>query len=894
MAIPKIHFPPHEGLPDLSNPALWGLPPTVDGFIEPDLGVSTDRAGDETGWKRSQRLTYQSGGAVPNVVFQGLKHAGQDFIYLGFLVRFDSYFDDEDVIVLLLRPSYAPVPADAAHTLDTVRIDIYPVHEGTGAGPAGALPVEPTYQTRTNHPPAQIVFRKWTAAGWSAPYAVPNVEVKCRSWDTGIGQHNKCWSVELKLPTKIDGASGGGPGWMNLPPAASFGIYFNVVRVCGADLCQDLPVGFPTDVYAAFQYTWPRKVDLEAAGLGTGVIRSTPGATGTYLEAHPLDARWLGEASLSSAGARGVSFVGIGMNPASPGGPLGYTIDGALGTNTFVARVKNDGEADAENVTATFRLANWGIGPGTVDKWAPVGTPVDPLGAVGPNPTSPTTLGGTPAMGTAAPVDLTLAWTMGPSERVRYAPPHDHQCVWVVLDSVSDVNFVEGSRHTNLDFVNLSEHESEVEISGVGHPAPNASGEHVILLRVSPRLLESASYIDPKDLAALGELDPEKRRALRGRLPAGEPTGLQDEIFRRWDDSGALGKMPVGTLVWIVNAYRTTDEVVRIGQKVFRNYEPISTFTYAAQHVGDVVAWRGALSGDNRLTTVSQDTYVVRVPDGDSVRLRVHLEAVAPEDESILDRILRLIDEIQAVLVRLRSCAERLDDIRALLRKLVRLARGSSVLKPLAAGLADLLTRCEHMRDQLAHLARFAERIEAIEHAVAELDRQLDKLRAVDGKRREQIARKLYGNDADHVLKQLARFEKHIQKLGDALLLVLVRILGWLEDLAAFCSRAGGLHVALRALLRLAEKIRIVRVPVDSIERSIGKILGGSLQKPLPGATDRDTLAEYVLLCAEALALCERLTRALGGLDEMQRALEDLDDEKLSAIIDEIHEAAAH
>lgn len=903
MAIPKIHFPPHEGLPDLSNPALWGLPPTVDGFIEPDVGVASDRAADETGWKRSQRLTYQGAGGVSSAVFQGLKHAGEDSIFLSWLVRFDTYFDDEDVIVLLLRPSYLPVPAGAGHTTDTVRIDIYPVHEGVGARESATSaegPAEATYNTRPNKPPREITFRRWTGSGWSAPFSITNCQVKCRSWDTGMGQHNKCWSVELKLPTKRDGAKGGGGSWIDLPATASFGIYFNVVRVCGSDLCQDLPVGFPADVYAAFQYTWPRSADLEAAGLGNGIIRSTPTDPGTYLDVHPLDARWLGEASLSSAGARGVSFVAIGTNPTASGS-LNYTIDGALATNRLVARIKNDGEAPAPDVTATFRLANWGIGPADPMKWALVGDPPDPPGTVGPNPPLVgTTIAGVPAMGTPTPVDLTLDWTMGPNERARYRPPSDHQCVLVVLNSATGANFVEGSRHTNLNFVNLSEHESEVEISGVGHRAPDAHGDHHILLRASPRLLQSSTY-----LSAAGQgddaYDEEQeeygawlKRVLFRLLSTEEPTGLERQIFGRWKDSGAFGKEPVGTLLWIVNAYRATADVVTIGRKTFRLYDPVSTFTYAAQHVGEAAEWRATLTGGDRLSVVNDDTYVVRVPDGGSVRLGVVLRAVPPEEYGILDRVLDLIDRIQALLGRLRGCADRLDAIRALLRRLARLARAAPVLKELAARVAEMIERCDVLHGKMSVLSRIGDVLSAMEQQVEELDRTLDKLRSIDRKKLEEVARKLYGAEADAVLKRLDGFVKAIQSLGETLMRILLRLLDRLEGLAAVCHRLDDVFSTLRALVRQLDKGRILRRLGDTLLANVEKITGGSASgagrtfPPRGGGN----LGAYVAALAEAIALHDELAGSLEDLRKALRALEKLGDDDLVEIVDRIHDAA--
>src|SRR5437588_8643824 len=65
-------FPPHEGLP------LGFIPPTIDGYVEPELSVLTAET-VEGGWKRSTRLTYMADTLRPLMVYQAVKDNSQDF-----------------------------------------------------------------------------------------------------------------------------------------------------------------------------------------------------------------------------------------------------------------------------------------------------------------------------------------------------------------------------------------------------------------------------------------------------------------------------------------------------------------------------------------------------------------------------------------------------------------------------------------------------------------------------------------------------------------------------------------------------------------------------------------------------------------------------------------------
>ena len=99
----KICFPNHRGLPHHGN-----LPPTVDGYVGREFGISTSEL--EQGWNGSSLVGYGRGGSISDVEFRGIQDASQPFIYLSFVVRFDEAFD--------YRGFLAPKTAAAVFKLD--------------------------------------------------------------------------------------------------------------------------------------------------------------------------------------------------------------------------------------------------------------------------------------------------------------------------------------------------------------------------------------------------------------------------------------------------------------------------------------------------------------------------------------------------------------------------------------------------------------------------------------------------------------------------------------------------------------------------------------------------------------------------------------------------------
>jgi hypothetical protein len=646
--MPEIFaFPPHEGLPDLIDPTKWGRPPTIDGYIEPDIGVTTNEL--EAGWTRCGRITYVGDSGQPTMVFQGLKDNSADYLYLSFLVRFDTSFSTLDRIILLFHPTVSSVK-----TNNHRRIDISPLTATTGAGIPGdaAQPGDDDglragtsgYVIRTNRLQQGVNYYKYhlptsmaDTERWD-PATFNDVTIRVRSWEPTSGStgadHN--WSVEIKLPITASG------DWAGL--TTNFGFYFNVIRVCSSSTCVSHFDGANTS-----QYTWPRANYGSRVGLLVDPVDPmAPVPTITeHLVNHSSDPDethwpdWLGQGIIgapASAG-RGVRFIdgtsGIGTTTTAPlTGTLQSTVDTAVGaTNTFAARIINEMGRSANQVKATFRIANWGIGGTT---WPKIPTNLNKTPATPTNPTVPipsiAALGGT--------AELRMQWGLDAPQHAAAAamPFGSDRCLWVQLDSddVLGVDFSEASIRRNLSFINLSTHDAPAAISGDWDPAP-PGGKHRIVLLVSKREILSTNYSRLQS----GPNDPPTRppggvsNAAYNR-EAGPPdprdvertlSPLEKSILDRYR---SLKGQPASTWLVFNNAYRETQHTLTLDGVKTKLYEPIGGFGYVAEHLGPTADFNYDITGGAELKKMGQDAYVIEVPHKGEVIIHTRLEAVEP------------------------------------------------------------------------------------------------------------------------------------------------------------------------------------------------------------------------------------------------------------------------
>jgi hypothetical protein len=573
------------------------------------------------------------------------------YLALAFFCSFDVSFDDADVVVVGLRKAGSVNPAD------TRRIDIFPVRDDIGAGLAGdpyvtlaGTPAGNDYHVRTDKQPLTKTIwkgRSPTPADPSLwePAAPANVEARIASWrpatpgatttaatnvpsgtttftiqvdSTGglpatgavvldpagvnktisytgkdgthlTGCRNRDgtaasvpagadvrvaavgWSIELLLPTAT------GSDW--IPLDDNFGIYFDIVRISRYDAggAQFLSQHFAT------QYVFP----LGLPPL-TGILDET-----TAIPAY-------GTARIGAV-AKGVGF----QNQANPslsigarklgGGALLGTIEGSTGNfdNELVAQLVNTDETNAApNVTAEFRLANWGVPPATFASWAQASGAATPTVINPPLPAN----GGTG--------EVTSEWLRANVPSTYLA--HKHQCMWVRLTSTSTVHFSQGGTRRNMDFLPLSEHEEDVEISGVGYGTPADGSEHEMLLVPSVReiLVADAGPM----IAAVGR---------EGR-----------QTYHK-------------VMVWTVDSFRRTADTITIGKVTAEVLDPTpGQFGAIALHddPADVLGFQFTGGG---IQWTTGGFLSVRVPPEKSVTGHVRLnaaprEVIAAEDDEYL------------------------------------------------------------------------------------------------------------------------------------------------------------------------------------------------------------------------------------------------------------------
>ena len=473
--------------------------PTIDGFLFHDIGMEENRDKVESGYVRGCRYVWNNG-SQSALEFQGVK-AGR-FLVFGFFSRFDPSFNEADRIVIAIKPSDPLAPVDQHR-----RIDIAPVYASGAANPGNVqrtligfpnqdsdppqLDTDPP-GIRPNYPPRLIFTYKgrdipppmgdpdpadldtrWIALGGAFD---ATLAVKVRSWTPPTpsmappGSSGVSWSVEIKLP--IDPV---GTDWPGIPN--NFKLFMSVLRF------TQTPTGFFVNPKLQF----PRDKAPLIGAIGPALI---------------IPATSYGNGLIGAGLGTGVRFKddwqGLGR---LEGSTIVHNVK-RLTANTLVARIENTSPTDpANNVVAEFRFGKYGLPPGGAagserwrdwrqfDNMAPVGT-------VYPKRTAAQNL----PVGSST-VDLTQGWTLSTIEQAEFSLPNQHRCMVGQLFSTQNVNFVQSSVRSNTEFVNLSEHEREAEVSGVGYEDPPDGGpDHDFVLFSFSRVIPGSHVL---------ELDPE-------------------------------------------------------------------------------------------------------------------------------------------------------------------------------------------------------------------------------------------------------------------------------------------------------------------------------------------------------------------------------------------------
>jgi len=563
--------------------------PDLDGLVDYDTLPYHDEP--ETGYTLGSKLTY-AGGGFPRVVFKGVHYTqkengtAEDRLVLGFMVRFDTSFDEDDFILIAFRESAA---LNAPRRMIMIRPNIFDEGAAVGTGDADIIAAKPAlapYEIKRKHPPKEMHHYREAAGGaWTEHFPTAPIDVVVRSWKPGriVGAEPECcWSIEVSVPRVSAN------GWINLN--SGFGLYFNVNRINRVAMAISQS-SFPTNSPPLNDFPGENYPNADSLPWGKALVPA-PGDPNTGVGVHFRN-DW-----------QGIGRREQGSNTET----LTGTIDGNVGggtDNELVALVENTGEADADKVSAEFRFRNWGVpGANFWDK---------PLGMLN-NPTLAKDL---PANNGSD--ILTSQW---PKANVPPAySSNKHQCMVVELSSPNNVNFNQVAIRRNMDFVHLSEVEREAEISGEGYDKPaDGSGEIQFILQTFCRKIEVAERLMEKEIT-----NPEVRQLIESSLELTRREGSQPipgtraAVTKGWKNSVVY--------VWTTIASRRTGSFMKIKGDLYEILdETPGEFGLAAYHEGLTDKFSFSFEGPG-LVQYAPGSYGIRVPWGGTTRIKVKIGA---------------------------------------------------------------------------------------------------------------------------------------------------------------------------------------------------------------------------------------------------------------------------
>ncbi len=581
---PLLSFPPHVGTPYTYQP------PLIDGFINPEL---SETRRPDTGWDRAAEVTFANGTVQPPVTFMGLRRNSGGYLYFGFEARSDDAFDDDDAIVILLRPN-AAVPRPEHTDLDR-RLIIHPLTTGTGS-PAGAI-VAPGYVAPSYSPNNENgTYRTLDVYSWDSGsndwHSIPThaeLQVLVRSWVPSAG--NFCWSVEIQVPL----SNAVYTDWINIGTDFLFSFYVlqkNTGGVLEASWPRDLVLSGPADLVAA---------SMPACDWGQAKLGSANDGVGVRIKVP--------------------SYTNIGTNTSGGVGALEHQIHGTA-TNTFVAKVQNSGDTPADNVSALFRIANWGVNGGDPSSGAWTKVPV----TSGSNPPAAATI---PAQSLGVPGEATFQfdWLLSAPEKLAYAAPHDHQCVQVSLSSTGNVNFTERSAWVNMQYVptSLFKETAFVTAQGFGHHGAKNGVQRFYLHVMSERFDFHPAKV-PLEVVKKPDLKKDGQSERKDAHPYYDGENLKRVRLHERFPSLKSEKGPAGFLTWQTHGLRETTNTVKIRGHVYPILEQMNGFGYVARHGNEVSDWTAGLNGAV-VKKLSDYVYQVDVPVNGAAPMDAQIES---------------------------------------------------------------------------------------------------------------------------------------------------------------------------------------------------------------------------------------------------------------------------
>jgi hypothetical protein len=280
--------------------------------------------------------------------------------------------------------------------------------------------------------------------------------------------------------------------------------------------------------------------------------------------------------------------------------------------NVLYARPSGVTAAAIPSLTATFRLANWGttFTDTSASSWTdvPGGDQVPYKTAAPPFPAEFRFTWPKPPLDAFTQDFITGRRLYDSSGGVSGKLPH--QCMFVeMFTSDGNVVLTKSSGFNNLWAINASTYHDVAEVSVVGNP-PIGPGPRDVYL-----------YLQTMGLPEVA--DDDYRRKMAGALGGDVKSPVASDVtFNRIPVAADLfDRVPT----YQVHAYYDTGQRLQLvdGSSI-KILRPQTSFGYAVSHQGSLVGWETRLYGAEKLT---DNLYVVRVPNNGSVRIRTAIQA---------------------------------------------------------------------------------------------------------------------------------------------------------------------------------------------------------------------------------------------------------------------------
>ena len=370
------------------------------GFPTTTAAVTIDGIAGAAEWNRSFKFYLEDGAAVSRAYMRGMADANNVYLYFD-AEDPDGSFDGYDAVVLAANPS--------GRVDDFKRIHIYPC--GNVCGSTG---------TSTGFAPL-VEYKSGSLAGGTVAWASgvtaglpPGVVIRSNIAPGGsVGAPGR-WTVEIQIPRNATYA---------FPATGTFGMFADVIAVNSGS-------------GDASQSSWP---------LGS-FIGSNPNDVAGTIPGAPLPLPRWGNGTLDTstfpAGLQITGFGNIGTNPSliSLPGPNDFIVTAANYPNG------NGTEPPVTNVTATFKLSNFGLNPFAWHSIPSATNPtppeiIDPLEYKAFN------------SGNWIPSDTNL-WPGESLSELDFFTANPHQCVLVELHYSGGGGSI--SRQYNMDFATVN------------------------------------------------------------------------------------------------------------------------------------------------------------------------------------------------------------------------------------------------------------------------------------------------------------------------------------------------------------------------------------------------------------------------------------------------------